>query len=309
MATKSEYPSVWTGSQIDIAIQAVRQNLDSFQNLNDNINRITALETLIGNGDSGLSNAINQLQSTISGGTLDPSKTYNFLPISGGSMNIDSQINVSRPGGGFADAHNKAVLKFEGSSLSGYVPIYSFLTSNHGYISCGLVHGTENAIEWRRQDTDYLENSNYLSKLTDTGIFLGACWNDYAEFRETDEICAGRVVCENGDGTLSRSNKRLQAGAQIVSDTYGFAIGETEKCKTPIAVSGRVLAYPYEDWWTFEPGEPVCAGPDGTVSKMTRREVRKYPDRIIGIVSELPTYEYWGDNKIPVNGRIWIKVK
>ena len=42
---------------------------------------------------------------------------------------------------------------------------------------------------------------------------------------------------------------------------------------------------------------------------MSRREARKYPDRIIGTVSELPTYEYWGKNKIPVNGRIWIKVK
>jgi hypothetical protein len=40
----------------------------------------------------------------------------------------------------------------------------------------------------------------------------------------------------------------------IISDTYGFAIGETEKCKTPVAVAGRVLAHTYEDWWTFEPG-------------------------------------------------------
>jgi hypothetical protein len=74
-------------------------------------------------------------------------------------------------------------------------------------------------------------------------------------------------------------------------------------------VAGRVLAYTFEDWWTFEPGEPVCAGPNGTVSKMSRKEVRKYPDRIIGTVSELPTYEYWGNNHIKVNNRIWIKLK
>jgi hypothetical protein len=74
-------------------------------------------------------------------------------------------------------------------------------------------------------------------------------------------------------------------------------------------VTGRVLAYPYEDWWTFEPGEAVCAGPNGTVSKMTRREIKKYPERIIGTVSELPTYEKWGKKKIPVNGRIWIRIK
>jgi hypothetical protein len=42
---------------------------------------------------------------------------------------------------------------------------------------------------------------------------------------------------------------------------------------------------------------------------MSRREVRKYPDRIIGTVSELPTYEKWGKHDTVVNGRIWIKVK
>ena len=152
-------------------------------------------------------------------------------------------------------------------------------------------------------------SSNKKAYITREGKVYGAVWNDFAEFRKSDEVEAGRVVCENGDGTLSRSYKRMQPGAMIVSDTFGFAIGETEECKTPVAVAGRVLVFPYEDWWCFDPGQPVCAGPDGTVSMMSRREARKYPDRIIGTVSELPTYEYWGDNKIPVNGRIWIKVK
>ena len=145
--------------------------------------------------------------------------------------------------------------------------------------------------------------------ITTDGKVFGAVWNDFAEFRKSDEVEAGRVICENGDGSLSRSYKRLQPGACIVSDTFGFAIGETNDCKTPIAVAGRVLAYPYEDWWCFEPGQPVCAGPNGTVSMMSRREARKYPDRIIGTVSELPTYEKWGNNNIQVNGRIWIKIK
>jgi hypothetical protein len=42
---------------------------------------------------------------------------------------------------------------------------------------------------------------------------------------------------------------------------------------------------------------------------MTRDEIKEYPDRIIGIVSEIPTYETWGTNNIKVNGRIWIRVK
>lgn len=146
------------------------------------------------------------------------------------------------------------------------------------------------------------------AKVDNTGRVYGAIWNDFAEFRKSNENEAGRVVCETENG-LCRSYKRLQPGAEIISDTFGFAIGETNECQTPVAVAGRVLAYPYEDWWTFELGEPVCAGPNGTVSKMTRREVRKYPDRIIGTVSELPLYEFWGENKIPVNGRIWIRVR
>ena len=152
-------------------------------------------------------------------------------------------------------------------------------------------------------------SSSKKAYITREGKVFGAVWNDFAEFRKSDETEAGRVVCENGDGSLSRSYKRLQPGAMVVSDTYGFAIGETDECQTPVAVAGRVLAYPYEDWWCFEPGQPVCAGPNGTVSMMSRREARKYPDRIIGTVSELPTYETWGKHNTQVNGRIWIKMR
>jgi hypothetical protein len=43
--------------------------------------------------------------------------------------------------------------------------------------------------------------------------------------------------------------------------------------------------------------------------KMTREEIKEYPDRIIGLVSEIPEYKTWGEGNIPVNGRIWIKIK
>ncbi len=137
----------------------------------------------------------------------------------------------------------------------------------------------------------------------------GAVWNDYAEFRHTKHtILPGHVVVETGHGDLVMSTKRLQPGGNIVSDTFGFAIGETKECKTPIAVSGRVLAYPYEERWEYEPGDAVCTGPCGTVSKMTREEIREYPERIIGTVSEIPEYDTWGEDNVEVNGRIWIKV-
>lgn len=134
----------------------------------------------------------------------------------------------------------------------------------------------------------------------------GAVFNDYAEYRETDITVPGTCVVELGNGKMMPSTERLQAGANIISDTFGFAIGETDKSNTPIAVCGRVLAYAIPD--TYAPGDAVCAAPGGVVAKMTREEIREWPDRIVGYVSEIPTYEYWGSDNIKVNGRIWIKV-
>lgn len=142
------------------------------------------------------------------------------------------------------------------------------------------------------------------------GQVYGAVWNDYAEYRRTkNNVQPGYCVIETGKGDLIKSSERLQPGANIVSDTFGFAIGETEQTKTPLAVSGRVLAYPYEDRDSYQAGDPVCSGPNGAISKMTREEVREYPDRIIGTVSEIPNYEVWGTGNVKVNNRIWIKVK
>ena len=141
----------------------------------------------------------------------------------------------------------------------------------------------------------------------------GAVYNDYAECRETDVEDFGYVLTENGDDTLSKTTKRLQHFAGISSDTWGFSQGETEKAKTPIAVAGRVLAYPYQDRNNYKPGDCVCAAPGGLVDIMTREEVINYPDRIVGTVSCVPDYEEWGGgpdrDPVKVDGRIWIKVR
>lgn len=124
----------------------------------------------------------------------------------------------------------------------------------------------------------------------------GAVWNDYAEFREAKgDIEPGRCIRELGDDTLELTNERLMRGCEIVSDTFGFAIGQSEKAKTPTAASGRVLAYLYEDKEEARQkiGWPVCSGPNGTVSIMTEEEEEKYPSRIIGTISAVPDYEIW----------------
>lgn len=144
----------------------------------------------------------------------------------------------------------------------------------------------------------------------DKDVIHGAIWNDYAEYREgTDIFEAGRTVKENGNDTLSLCTERLEPGASIVSDTFGFIIGKSDINGVPIAVSGRALAYPYENRDSYKPGDAVCSGPNGTVSKMTREEIKEYPERIIGTVSAVPDYEEWGTGHVKINGRIWIKIK
>lgn len=143
----------------------------------------------------------------------------------------------------------------------------------------------------------------------------GAVWNDYAEYRESDILPPGACVQEQDNGRLIAANRRLISGASIISDTWGFSQGETETAKTPIAVSGRVLAIPYRNRNEYHAGMAVCSAPNGTIDIMTRDEIQKYPDAIVGIVSEIPMYEEWGGGEkadrpsVKVNGRIWIKVK
>ena len=151
------------------------------------------------------------------------------------------------------------------------------------------------------------------AKLWQSGDSItGAVWNDYAEYRESDCQEFGRVLIEKGDDTLTTSSYRLQPFAGVSSDTWGFCQGETEKAKTPIAVAGRVLAYPYQNRNNYQQGDCVCAAPNGTVDIMTREEIINYPDRIVGTVSCVPTYETWGAgdrDPVKVDGRIWIKVR
>lgn len=174
--------------------------------------------------------------------------------------------------------------------------------------SIGLLSSTNRGL-YDYTKSKWLIYTNGTKASTSYALY-GAVWNDYAEFREGDTIDAGRCVVEVGDDTLITSTERMMPGANITSDTFGFAIGETEQAKTPIAVSGRVLAYPYESREEFKKniGRPVCSGPNGTVSIMTDEEYRNKGYCAIGTISAVPDYEEWGTGKVKVNGRVWIKV-
>lgn len=137
----------------------------------------------------------------------------------------------------------------------------------------------------------------------------GAVWNDYAEYRETEScVQPGFCVCENGDGKVSLSTRRLQKLPMIVSDTFGFSIGRINSNDLPIAVCGRVLAFPDKPINTFKVGDWVCSGKDGKISKMNFVERLFFPDRRVGIVSSFPTQSFWGSGEVPTKGRIWIRV-
>lgn len=165
---------------------------------------------------------------------------------------------------------------------------------------------TVSLVEWSANAGDIITAvSLAASEVTSTA---SSAANDYAEYRDTDVLEPGRCVIETGNDDLIQSTERLQPGANIISDTYGSVIGDASK-GAPIAVAGRVLAYPLEDRESYRkaPGMPVCSGPNGTVSLMTREEMINRPECIVGYVSSVPKDEKWGNAAI--NGRIWIKVK
>ena len=227
-------------------------------------------------------NSTTSIYAPVSGGTA------NYVLISSGDGNAPvwtAQTNITA---GSVEACNKVKVQAAADT-----------DTNKYYIT-----GTTSFID---KASLYANTSVYFQK----GVMYGAAWNDYAEYRTSDITRPGRCIIENGDDTLSLSTERLQRGAEIISDTFGFAIGETDTCKTPIAVSGRVLAYGYEDREQFKShiGYPVCSGPNGTVSIMTDEEEQLYPSRIIGYISAVPDYEIWGTGNVKVDGRIWIRIK
>ena len=290
--------------------------------------KIYMYSTQATNGNRGIFGA------NASGSTIDIlSLDQNNAIIAMAPFNLSCAIEKSGNNTSWVNARDGAIIRryrnFQGETTASLVSSGNYDIANGRYVAAVSLIGLYYtwSIAQYTNDTLYFDctnNSHYNSatnqtvasiSMTTSGALTanqvyGAVWNDYAEYRkQLYKIEPGRVVYDLDDGYILPTDKRLQPGAQVVSDTFGFAIGETEESKTPLAVTGRVLVYTYRDRYEYHAGDAVCSAPNGTVDIMTREEIKEYPDAIIGIVSEIPHYETWGTSNVPVNGRIWIKVR
>ena len=214
--------------------------------------------------------------------------------------------------------NNLGEITFQKLTTSSASDSYGLFTSSNNYGSIGTADTCWynlyiSRIMFNGATSTTLSYDTSTSRLTYGGDFsankvYNAIWNDYAEYRQTDSTDYGRVYQENNNGIMTQTQNRLISGCSIASDTFGSAMGQTEKAKTAMAVSGRVLVYTYKARENYQAGMAVCSAPNGTVDIMTREEIMMYPDCIIGYVSEIPDYEEWGTGHIKVNGRIWIKI-
>lgn len=314
------YMSIYSGEEVDAAIKAIRSITD-FNDAEAGLPsfsvRINKLESLV-NGTAGLIGQVASLNALMSTclKTDNVNSTTRPLVINSSKIEeVSTNDNSSTLKQITIDSTNKYLypaiqIKSPSTMVNqvslGERALYYIQDSDNSGFTLSIDGSQNNSLAWHYYKDGKPEN---LARITSVGQVYGAVWNDYAEFRESTAHEPGRVICENGDGSLILSTKRLQACPNVISDTYGFAIGQTDKNQTPVAVSGRVLAYTDKNREKFKVGDCVCSGPNGTISRMNRIEVILFPDRILGVVSEIPDYDYWGMESVPVNNRIWIKIK
>lgn len=286
----------------------------------DNNNSKVVLKDLINNAEDEVLEILNiirlsqeEYNSLEAAGTLDPKAIYMTEAANGGNTSeLKTYIDNAD-----ATTLNSAKAYSDNANTTTLNSAKTYSDNNFLKLSGGTVTGVTTFSNTTASSSITTGAVTIAGGLGVTGNIYankvyGAVWNDYAEYREgPDFILPGEVVCEKGDDTLVLCNEDCAAGCYIVSDTFGFAIGQTKKANLPIAVSGRVLAYTAEDYMAYKNaiGRPVCGTEGGRIRLMTNEEATQFPWKILGIVSSVPEYKTWGEKKVKVNGRVWIKVR
>lgn len=214
---------------------------------------------------------------------------------------FEGHKNPDLIGNGVYFNSDREIVDKEGNYVKAHQLSQSYKTPSQDNIKYWLVTCDEEGNVICHVEDGNLQNGIYISS---NGVLHGGAWNDYAETRICNSGDVGDVVCEQGDGTVALSTEKLQPLPYVISDTYGFLIGYEGNKYKPMAVSGRVLV---KVNCSVKVGDVLCADKNGFATVMTRAEVANYPDRILGIVSEIPTYETWND--IEINNRVWITIK
>ena len=281
-----------------------------------------------------------------SGGRIDANGGALYLGNSGNQSWVYVQDMASQASGTPWKLTQAGALTCASINDTGAATISGGITSQHGHVF--NVGGNEfnwipdgyNSTMWFNYESFGRTNNSTVSEyicgngkhghanLRAAKVY-NAVWNDFAEYREGTTTEAGRVVAATTDSNkVSLTTKRLQPCAHVISDTFGCSVGESDTAKTPIGVAGRVLVFPYRPIEEYSVGDCLCAAPGGTADIMTREEIIMYPDRIIGVVDEIPKYKIWNQilttakpedkdkiaeggsgqtaTNIEVNGRIWI---
>lgn len=161
-----------------------------------------------------------------------------------------------------------------------------------------------------------LKDTIVMGHLSATGDIVGsrvfnAVFNDYAEYRLCSEsIEPGYIVTEDKnkcDHVKLCTSCLGEADMFVVSDTYGQCMGISGN-SVPVALSGRVLVH-CDPRYNYVVGDYVGCDDQGRARKLTKLEAHEYPERVLGRISSIPEYEYWGSSNVAVNGRLWVNIK
>lgn len=139
-----------------------------------------------------------------------------------------------------------------------------------------------------------------------------AVWNDLADCIEIPndvELEFGYAYCFDGENYY-KSSKYLDDGfIGLHSDTAGFQMGwKPEKHQLHSAVAGFVLAYVDREYKT---GTPLTITENGLLTAIKEEDISRNYHKIVATFWKKELSDEWGpeNQKVRVNGRMWVKVE